>query len=667
MKLKGKLVMAFACTAAFCALSVGGVSYTIVLNIGTINAQRTMKVSAEQASKNIYGKVSDYLHIVGVSGYDPIIAGDYPDQVVTEYVDKLAAGYGFTSGNVLDVNGQSRKDGTDFSEREYVQEALAGNVNFSDVSVSKYTGKYGFSVASPIVSGGKVKGVIYYRLDSDFVDAILDEIVVSENDYTYLVDGTGTVIVHPNAELIGNYNILDEENGLEASLAEQILSGESGSASYEENGEKYLCGYCPIEGSKGWTIVVCAPKDDFMGEVGTRMRQLSVVDIVVVLFAVFDGILNAGAIFRKINGLSEQLATVSGGNLSQDIKRSKRKDEIGMLQNTAYDLQATFNGMIGETKKILGSMADYDLTQADMQMYPGEFEELSIAVNRVKTIMNQLLAKVQESADSVGMGSGELASAAEALAAGSATQAHSINELVSGVEDIAECIARNSENEEKVEGRLAELDALIQDGDSQMNNLRDVVKQVEEMSADIQNIIGTIDSIAFQINILALNASIEAAHAGETGRGFAVVADEVGALAAKTSESSKMTAELITGCLDQIQKAMTSAESTSECLRNIVESSGVIATAFKDISVDTKAQAEKANTIREEINNISDVVQNNTATAEETAAATEELSDQAKSLNYMVSKFKLQQIVLEENVTESEDTVIALEEEQESE
>lgn len=132
------------------------------------------------------------------------------------------------------------------------------------------------------------------------------------------------------------------------------------------------------------------------------------------------------------------------------------------------------------------------------------------------------------------------------------------------------------------------------------------VSLVFRWNGNIQNIIRTIESIAFQINILALNASVEAAHAGESGRGFAVVANEVGNLAAKTTESSKQISE-----------------------------------AFQNISADTKVQADKSEHIKLEISSISDVVQTNTATAEETAAATQELSEHAKNLSRLISRFQV--------------------------
>ena len=174
-----------------------------------------------------------------------------------------------------------------------------------------------------------------------------------------------------------------------------------------------------------------------------------------------------------------------------------------------------------------------------------------------------------------------------------------------------------------------------------MEQLCDVVSQVENMSSDIKDISGTIESIAFQINILALNASVEAARVGESGQGFAVVAGEVGNLAAKTTDSSKQIAELITNCLEKIESAMTCADSTAKCLKDIVENSEQISKAFTDITADTKEQADKSSRIKMEISNISDVVQVNSATAEETAAATMNLSEQAQNLSKLISKFRV--------------------------
>lgn len=641
MKLKTRLSIVFGTVVLAIVATVGIVTYNKNVEMGTTDAKKTMQISAELAAKEIEEKLNDFKKMAQVSGYDSVLATSEQDEIVSDYIDNLAENYEFTSGNILDYNGVSRKDGTDFSDRDYVKEALAGNVNISDLTLSKYTGNYGFSVASPVYNQNQeINGVVYFRMDVDFMSQILNQIVISEGSYTFLVDGNGMVIVHPDESLIGEYNITDNENGM-GKISDMILSQVSGAGEYNDNGTEYLCGYSPVAGTNGWTIVVTAPKEDFMGATYDTMRTLFVVDVVALIAALVLAVFFAGSIGESVHQVSQALSSLSEGNLNHQIEPSKRKDEIGQLQNSAGELQQTFKKIIYETNMILGGMANYDLTQNAMNSYPGDFNQLSDSVNRIRVILQRLIKEVQESAYSVGTSSRELTNAADALAKGSVTQASSIDQLVSNVEDMAECIARNSDSEERVQKRLQELDTLIINGNDKMEQLCDAVNQVENMSSDIQNIIGTIESIAFQINILALNASVEAARVGASGRGFAVVAGEVGNLATKTAESSKQTAEMITDCLNKIESVMLCADSASKCLKDIVENSEQISKAFKDISVDTKEQADKSSHIKLEISNISGVVQLNSASAEETAAATEELSEQAKNLSKLISRFRV--------------------------
>lgn len=639
MNIKTKLSLIFGAVVLAIVSVIGITSFNSSSEMGTSDAKNSMQISANLAAKEIEGKLDDFMKMAQVSGQDPILSNSKSDSKVTSRIDSLASTYSFTSGNILDTNGVSRKDKTDFSDRDYVQKALSGNANISDLTLSKYTQNYGFSVASPVYDkNNAVNGVVYYRMDVDFMSNILDQISISDNSYTYLVDGNGLVIVHPDKSLIGKYNITDTKSGL-GDISKAILSNESGAGEYTKDSNDYLCGYSPIEDTNGWTVVVAAPKNDFMGPTKAAMKTLMIVSIIALVAALLIAGIFSGKIGSAVHRVSQELSYLSVGDLTHEIDPSKRKDEIGHLQNSTRELQQTFRKIINETNTILGGMASYDLRQEDMHPYPGDFNQLSDSVNNIRKILQGLIRQVQSAASSVGIGSSELSSAADALAAGTVTQASSISQLVSSVEEVTERIVSDSENEENVQKRLQELDSLIVTGNNRMDDLNAVVAEVANMSSDIQNIISTIESIAFQINILALNASVEAAHAGESGRGFAVVADEISDLASKTSESSKQTADLINNCIKQIEAAMTCADATSKCLKDIVDNSVQISEAFKTISNDTKIQADKSVHIKSEISNISDVVQTNTATAEETAAATQELSEQAKSLSSLIAKF----------------------------
>lgn len=616
MKLRTKIQLIFGGTAILLMSLMGSVAYSLSYQTQMQMVQTDVNRASALASENLSNQLQNYMNVTSIAGTDSIIRDSSASISDKEAcIDRYVQTYGFTSGNLLDPNAVSLFDGTDFSDRDYVQRALTGEVCVSDITLSRYTGTYGVSIAAPVQSAsGNITGIIYFRIDNDFMTSIVENLKISRNSSACIVDANNQIIAHENPELI---------------MTEAAASNDG------------ICASVPVNNTNGWTLVITAPESDFTGAMTTMIRQFVIWDIIAVIAALIIAMLFANSMSKSVLPVKNAMLSISQGDLSCSLTKTKRKDELGVLQNTAASLVEMLQHIIGEANQILGSIAHFDLTTGEMNSYPGAFNGLADSVNAIRQMLTRMIIDIQSSSANVKSGSSQLAEATQLLSEGTVSQTSSIEKLVMDMNNVVDSINQNSENGNLINERLNTLDTKIQDSSQQMEHLLRIVDQIEEMSSDIQKIVGTIDSIAFQTNILALNASVEAARAGENGRGFAVVAEEVSSLASRSSDASKKTGELIEKCITGIAQAKESADVTASALESIVTDSAEIARSFDSISEATREEACKANSIRMEINNISDVVQSNSSTAQETAASTEALSQQAQTLEAMTSRFRV--------------------------
>ena len=599
--------------------------------------EKNSRSSAKTTARDIEALLQNYKNIAKASGSDITLIGNVPNEVRVKKVEQLAKQYGFTSGNLLNKKGVSIKDGTDFSDRDYVKAALNGKTNISDVTLSKYTNTYGISIAAPLISSGRIIGVVYYRADVDFMNDIVKHISVGQGSYAYILDENNNVIAHKNEKYIMN----DKYKEMIPKDIKNCISSQNGSMTCSYGGDKYICGYSKIDKTANWRVVIASPESAYNSDILRFVKKLVISDIIALIVAIIVALIIARVISRPIVRVKNLLSALAQGDLSVQLNDTKNKDELGILQNSAVSLNRMLSDMLTQSGDVLSKMAAYDLTSEDMREYPGKFNELAASINSIKAILSNMILNIQNSSVNVDGGSKQLAEAASMLSEGTMAQASSLQKLVTDVENVAQNINANSDKTIFVNESLGNLDSEIKDGDQKMQELSNVVRTVEEMSEDIKKIVNTIDGIAFQTNILALNASVEAARAGESGKGFAVVAQEIGTLATKSSDASKKTAELIEKCIKGIESAKEYADITSDSLAKIVSDSNNIANAFDEMSKANEIQAKNANDIRNEIENISQVVQSNTATAQQTAASTEVLSEQAAALKDMTGRFKV--------------------------
>ena len=637
MKLSTKISIVFSLTIIILVYIIGTeaclYSYSSTISL----VEKNSRSSAKTTARDIEALLQNYKNIAKASGSDMTLIGNIPNEVRVKKVEQLAKQYGFTSGNLLDKKGVSIKDGTDFSDRDYVKAALNGKTNISDVTLSKYTNTYGISIAAPLISSGRIIGVVYYRADVDFMNDMVKHISVGQGSYAYILDENNNVIAHKNEKYIMN----DKYKEMIPKDIKNCISSQNGSMTCSYGGDKYICGYSKIDKTANWRVVIASPESAYNSDILRFVKKLVISDIIALIVAIIVALIIARVISRPIVRVKNLLSALAQGDLSVQLNDTKNKDELGILQNSAVSLNRMLSDMLTQSGDVLSKMAAYDLTSEDMREYPGKFNELAASINSIKAILSNMILNIQNSSVNVDGGSKQLAEAASMLSEGTMAQASSLQKLVTDVENVAQNINANSDKTIFVNESLGNLDSEIKDGNQKMQELSNVVRTVEEMSEDIKKIVNTIDGIAFQTNILALNASVEAARAGESGRGFAVVAQEIGTLATKSSDASKKTAELIEKCIKGIESAKEYADITSDSLAKIVSDSNNIANAFDEMSKANEIQAKNANDIRNEIENISQVVQSNTATAQQTAASTEVLSEQAAALKDMTGRFKV--------------------------
>ncbi len=516
----------------------------------------------------------------------------------------------------------------------------AGGIAYTEPYVDFATGQMIVSIATPCRIAGK-QAVVLADITIDRLVQIVERMGTDESMQAFMLAADGSVVTHTNKDFLPK----EDGNTILTDVVDIDLDSQEVENFTDYDGREKYAAVGDVDATH-WKIGITKDKQVIRQQVIDALHGTFVGNITLMIVFTVLLFIRLNVMLKPVSEIQKAVVNISEGNFGVHIEQDnkKRKNEIGVLQSASSELVDTLSHIISDANEILGGIAKGNLTMADMREYPGDFDKLSKSVNSIRNTLNYLLHEVQETTFSVSNGSRQLMEAADKLSEGTLSQSSSIQKLESEVDGVVQRINSNSEHCVVVNEKLANLNTLIGNGNSDMVELFHVIEEIECRSSDIREVVGTIESIALQTNLLALNASVEAARAGENGRGFAVVADAVRNLAIKCGEESKKTSELIDNCLENITKSRKYADKTAVCLSEVVADSAEISAAFQAITEDTSRQADTIGNIRSEITNISDVVLANTATAQQTASSTESLSKQAAKLEKLVQKFKVRKV-----------------------
>lgn len=378
----------------------------------------------------------------------------------------------------------------------------------------------------------------------------------------------------------------------------------------------------------------------------TSLVMLIVIALII-LAACFAAVKIGGKIAKSISdpieALGKRLETVSQGDLTTPFPEYDNDDEVGDMVKSAVDMANKLSAIIADLEGLLAEMSkgNFAVSTSCEEEYVGELTTLLTSFNTTKTEIDGSLKEVRDSSEMVSAGALNLAEASQALAEGATDQAASAEQLQATIDEITEGL-KNTVDQTNLASQEAErIAGKAEDSRAQMDLMVEAMQRISETSEMIGSVITEIEDIASQTNLLSLNASIEAARAGDAGKGFAVVADQIRTLAEQSAKAAVNTRELIESSIEEIQNGNRAAESTKKVLIGVVEDIRQLSESAKGINEISVMQAESMGQADAGVSRITDVIQANSATAQETSATSEELSAQATSMDEIVARFKL--------------------------
>ena len=636
------------------SLVVSG-AFSIALNYSSTmsTVEQMMTETAVLAAGRAQQELMAYKNAVMEIGCIPELADpDVPVEEKRAVIDDRVAMHEFQRGNIIGMDGISILDGKDYSDREYVKEAMQGNVYVSEPLISKVTGELSIMVAAPLYReeayGSSVVGVVYFVPKETFLNDIVTAIQIGENSRAYMINKSGDTIADITLETITVQNIETEAQSdpslaALAAIHAEMRQGKTGFGSYTSETDEMFAAYAPVEGTDGWSIAVTAPQLNYLASTRDAMViNIAVIVIAIVLSTVIALIL-AIRISAPMKACANRMKLLVEGDLDTPMPKITTKDETGMLARSTADLVAGLRTVISDIDFLLNEMANQNLNVHTEHegVYVGSFRNILFSMRNMKGQLSGAMRQVNHSASEVSDASNQLSASAQMLGQGTTEQASSVEELAARISVISEQVKNTAKGALEARGQTHQTGESVLLCNQKMQNLVEAMQKIQESSDEIEKILKTIDDIAFQTNILALNAAVEAARAGSAGKGFAVVAEEIRNLAGKSAAAAKDTSVLIENSTDAVHMGMEIARNTADVLLEVVNSIQAVVKAIDEIATVSNEQSEAVEQVSEGINQISIVVQNNSATAEESAAASEELSAEATCLKEMVDQFTL--------------------------
>lgn len=478
----------------------------------------------------------------------------------------------------------------------------------------------------------------------DLLNDVLSNINIGIHGSSYIINGEGTIIADKDLDSMSAQSNVYDIYGSRKNNAifDSMTSFQTGAKLMTLHHLRHYVAYSPVAGTN-WTLVVDAPRTDFMGTLVTAIIICVLLAIILLVAARFFISQMANKISDSLSLSTRRLTALSEGDLKDTVILAQTGDEAEILTEALAKTINNIDSYIDSLKTSLGFLSEGDYSREIPDTFIGDFAAIREALTSITLSLNQTMYQINHASAAVNQNSSEVSGYAKRLYDGSKEQSAALDRLSESIRIITEKISMIDKNADQLKDSTNGAENKVSQGKQQMDSMLGTMNDIYSNMQEIIKISQLIEEISSQTSLLSLNASIEAARAGESGKGFAVVAQQIGILSEQTADALKQTGEIIEQANLSIEEGLKTAKATAKSFQEINVATDEFTGISKQIEQVAAEQKEAVHLVTQEITTVLDIATTNQKLAEETDETASRSLSQAEELEQVVASVKLRE------------------------